>query len=466
MNKENTTYARLLLRVHNLVAVILGLVVVILLGWLSTRYPYSLDWTSSGRHSLSEASKALLARLDKPVEITAYASPAERELRELIQDFIDRYRRVKPDVTLRFVDPAEAPDELRELGIHAQGELIVRYEGRSEHVQKHTEQSLTNALQRLIRAKERWIVFLTGHGERSPFGQANRDLGQWGEQLDNRGFKTQTLNLGANPTIPDNTSVLVIASPEIALLPGELKRIEEYIDRGGNLLWLVDPGPVPGLETLAQKLGLRLQAGTIVDPATRLFGIDQPAIVPVGNYGSHPVVQDFNYITVFPYARPIQAEETIGDWRTEVFLTTGSEAWAETGEIKGEINYDPGTDLQGPVTLGMSLTRTLPPKEGTGEDQKGEGEEAKEQRVIVIGDGDFLSNSYLGNSGNLDLGLNIVNWLAADEELIAIPARTANDLTLELSRTASIVLGFGFLLVLPLALGGTGLFIWLKRKKR
>ncbi len=466
MNRGNKTYSRLLLRIHSLLAVILGMALVILLGWLSTRYQYSMDWTSSGRHTLSEASKALLARLNKPVEITAYASPTEPELRELIQDLSDRYRRVKPDVSLRFVDPAAAPDELRELGIHTEGELIVRYEGRSEHVQTHTEQVLSNALQRLMREKEQWVAFLEGHGERNPFGQANHDLGQWVEQLDNRGFKAQTLNLGVISAIPDNTSVLVIAGPQVALLPGELKRIEDYIDSGGNLLWLLDPGPLPGLETLGQKLGLGLEAGTIVDPATRLFGIDQPAIVPVGNYGAHPVVQDFNYITVFPYARPIKVEEATGEWRAESFLTTGAQAWAETGELKGEIKYDPGADLQGPVTLGVSLTRALPPKKSKDQNPGGNGGDGKEQRIIIIGDGDFLSNSYLGNSGNLDLGLNIVNWLAAEEKLISIPARTANDLTLELSRTASIVIGFGFLLVLPLILGGTGLLIWLKRKKR
>lgn len=90
----------------------------------------------------------------------------------------------------------------------------------------------------------------------------------------------------------------------------------------------------------------------------------------------------------------------------------------------------------------------------------------KEQRIVVMGDGDFLSNTFLGNGGNLDLGLNLVNWLNHDDTLIAVGARTAPDTTLNLSRTATAVIGLGFLFFLPLLLLGFGLTIWLKRRKR
>jgi ABC-type uncharacterized transport system involved in gliding motility auxiliary subunit len=90
----------------------------------------------------------------------------------------------------------------------------------------------------------------------------------------------------------------------------------------------------------------------------------------------------------------------------------------------------------------------------------------KEQRLVIIGDGDFLSNAYLGNIGNLDLGLKLMNWLAAADDLIDIPARTAPDLTLELSYTTSAVIGFTFLLVLPLVLLLCGFIIWWRRNSR
>ena len=91
---------------------------------------------------------------------------------------------------------------------------------------------------------------------------------------------------------------------------------------------------------------------------------------------------------------------------------------------------------------------------------------AGEQRVIVSGDGDFLSNTYLGNGANLDLGINMVHWLSNDDTFISIHPKSAPDQHLDLSPRAQAIIGFGFLLVLPLALLTTGIIIWIRRRKR
>ena len=85
---------------------------------------------------------------------------------------------------------------------------------------------------------------------------------------------------------------------------------------------------------------------------------------------------------------------------------------------------------------------------------------------MVIGDGDFLSNTYLGNGGNMDLGLHIANWLTHDDQLINIPAKRANDVNLQLSKNAQLIIAFGFLFVIPLALAAGGFGIWWQRRKR
>lgn len=89
-----------------------------------------------------------------------------------------------------------------------------------------------------------------------------------------------------------------------------------------------------------------------------------------------------------------------------------------------------------------------------------------QQRIVVIGDGDFLSNAFLGNGGNLDLGLNIIQWLSRSDALINIPSKTAPDRKLELSPIASGAIAVGFLFVLPIVLIGTGAIVWFKRRRR
>ena len=129
--------------------------------------------------SFPPPSQTLIERLHGVITITAYASD-NKILRARIQEIIDRYRRYKSDLRLRFVDPDSVPDEVRRLDVGADGELRIEYDGRAEHVTEHTEQAITNALNRVARSQERWIAFATGHGERSVLGSANHDLGEFG----------------------------------------------------------------------------------------------------------------------------------------------------------------------------------------------------------------------------------------------------------------------------------------------
>jgi len=460
-----TRKTRLRVRLENLLFAVLFLGAVGLAAYLTTRYDAQLDWTASARNTLSEASAILLARLQGPVTITAYAREDE-VLRGRIRDLVDRYRRQRGDITLAFVNPDAAPDRVRELGITVDGELLVEFLGRKEHVQSLSEQALTNALQRVARAGERHLAFVTGHGERDPRGQANHDLRDWVRQVEQRGLRVETLNLAEAGAIPANTTVLVIAGPQVNLLPGEVELIRGHVERGGNLLWLADPGGLYGLEPLAQQLGIEVVPGVIVDPTTQLFGIDNPAMTLVTRYPFHPVTSQFDLLTVFPLAVGLSAHPP-SPWESEPLLTTAARAWSEIGELSGEVSFDPARDVKGPLDIGLALTR---PREGaqaeTVKPSTLPAASTPGQRIVVIGDGDFLSNAFLGNGGNLDLGLNLVNWLASDDVLIAVPARTAPDTRLILSETAILVIGLGFLAVVPLALAGAGVAIWYRRRKR
>ncbi len=158
---------------------------------------------------------------------------------------VDRYKRHKADLTLTFIDPDSQPEKTRELNIDAAGIIIVEYQGRTEKLNFIDESSLTNALLQLANADERWVTFLTGHGERAPDGIANFDLGQFGKELDRRKIKAQALNLATMPDIPSNSALLVITAPAVPLLPGEIELIKRYIQQGGNLLLLSRSGQPP-----------------------------------------------------------------------------------------------------------------------------------------------------------------------------------------------------------------------------
>lgn len=465
---EVSRKSRRILRLQTLSFVVLFLAVVGLLAWLSTRYNYQADWTASGRHTLSTATGMMLEKLDGPVTITSFSREDDlNAIRKRTTELVSRYQQIKPDIKLDFIDPDLAPDKVRELGVSLEGELVVEFAGRRENLKTIGEQALTNTLQRLARAGERKIMFLQGHGERHPTGEANHDLKDWADQLKAQGFSIETLNLGLMPTIPQETSVLVIPGPRTPLLPGEVKLILDYVKRGGNLLWLSDPADTMfGLEPLANSLGINFIPGTLVDATGQLLGIEHPAFIIVAEYPAHPVTEELNTLTLFPKAHGIVSGQN-AQWQPLRLLHSLERAWSETGKLEGNIRFNEEQDFPGPLTIGVLLTRDRETgdAEPRHEHHLGKPPQAM-QRIAVIGDGDFLANAYLGNGANQELGNRLINWLSHDDIFITIPPRTAPDTRLEMTKTTSAIIGFGFLIILPLGLLAMGVIIWLKRRKR
>jgi ABC-type uncharacterized transport system involved in gliding motility auxiliary subunit len=430
---------------------LLLVLMVILLGWLSLRHTWQWDWTRNDGNSLSATSIRVLQRTEGPLEITAYA-PELPTLRDKIRRFIALYQYHKPDLGLRFVDPFEFPDETRRQGISLSGELLLRYRDREERLQSLDEQQLTSAIQRLQQTRTRWVAGLRGHGERSLLGEANHDLGAFGRVLDAQGYQVVELDLATTPVPPDNTALLVIASPLKALLETELQRLADYLDSGKNLLLLIDPEHREIQQPLLDLLGMVQLPGTIVDANVRDLGVDNPAVALVAKYPEHPALQDFNLISLYPQAAALQpAADADADWRISPLLQTLTHSWNETGPLVGEIQRDPADNEQpGPLTIGYALSR-----------QQG----GHEQRVLVIGDGDFLSNSYLDNAGNQDLGVSLIRWLVEDDRMLGIPPRETLDRELRLSPLAQGVIGLGTLILLPLLFLITGTILAWRRNR-
>ncbi|MDH5633428.1 MAG: GldG family protein [Gammaproteobacteria bacterium] len=446
------------LRLANVSFVLLFLLAIGLLQWLSRDYHLEFDWTQSSRHSLSEASIKTLDTLDKPVHITAFASKREGR-RKAINALIDRYRKHKNDITLEFVDPDENPEKVREANIQYDGELLLEYNNSRETLTKLNEENLTNTLTRLGHAGDRWLVFLDGHGERSPDKQRNFDLSLWADQLQKRGFKARSLNLAENTAIPENTTALVIASPQTALLKGEVEAIRRYIEQGGNLLWLNDPAgsekATASLRPIAEIFGIEFMRGMVIDAEGQLIA-GNAANVIMASYNSHPIVKNFSTMTVFPTVGAIQHQDETENsgWKPAIVLDTRENTWVETGRLDAGVQFDKGRDTQGPVTVAISFSR-----------DNGKQDKGAEQRILVIADGDFLSNSYLGNVGNLDLGLSMANWLSQDDAYVSIPVRAGSDQGLNLSHTAQITIALIFMVFIPLALIVTGVLVWWRRRK-
>jgi ABC-type uncharacterized transport system involved in gliding motility auxiliary subunit len=433
--------------------IVLLLALVTLSAYLAHEYRYEYDATAGARNTLAPGTLDVLRQLDGPLNITAFALAKDASganLQKALQERMRTYLRAKPDIVLTLVDPREDPKRARAAAIRSPNELVIEYLKRVEHLPlgEFNEQNFANALIRLSRASTAVVYWLDGHGERKLDGIANHDLGEFGRQLQLKGYKVTGLNLAIAQDIPRNAALLIIASPQANLQDEEVNKIQRFVDSGGNLLWLIDPEPLRGLEPVAEFLGLVLTPGTVVDPTLKPRS-GPPIMATADSYSRHPITGSFRINTLFPGARQIGTAER-DEWRITPLLEVAPRGWVETGNLDEKPVFDKSSDVPGPINIATAYERTT---------------DDRQQRIVVVGNGHFLSNAFLGNGGNLQLGLSTVHWLSGDDKLIAIPPRPAGDTRLDITQNTLYMIAFVFLLILPLAFAGAGIFVWWRRRR-
>jgi len=431
---------------------LLCVVVAVCVAALSARFGFTADWSAGARATITPQSQSLLQQLKGPLAITSYARPGD--LRTRTNLLVDRYRRFKHDIALKFVDPDADPVATQDADITTDGELVLHWDGRTQHVTQLDEPSFSDALVRLARGGDKLVAFITGDGERDPSGKNAIDLGAFVQRLSTRGIRALPLNLAEAAEVPRNANLVVLASPQAALLPNSVQKLQDYVANGGNLLWLAEPGSDDlGLAPLAQAVGIKRLPGHLFDAQSATATGDARMLV-TAHYPPQAITDGFDVNTVFPRAAALAALPGAA-WNVQPILQSGARSWNQTAPVDpAQAAFDPNSgELKGPLTFGYALSRLSPSPD------------KNQQRVVVIGGGDFLSNAFLGDAGNLAFGERVFDWLLGDDALASV-AQPAPDAVMKPTRVQLGALTFGYLITLPILLILIGLAISWRRRRR
>ena len=134
-------------------------------------------------------------------------------------------------------------------------------------------------------------------------------------------------------------------------------------------------------------------------------------------------------------------------------------AGLQSGKAQPEVNTDQG-DKTGPVSIAVAVTTPAPPADATPEDPK----TPPQTRSAVFGDSDFASDAWAGSIGNVDLFLNTVSWLTAQENLISIRPKEPGDSRLAMTPEAVRLVNWASLLVIPALVLAGGIVVWARRR--
>jgi ABC-type uncharacterized transport system involved in gliding motility auxiliary subunit len=453
-------------------SVLIFLAILVGINWIANRQNKRWDLTESQQFTLSDQTRQVVGELDQPLRIRVFYESRDGGSDQQYRDKLDEYAYLSNQVSVEYIDAIQEPSQAQAAEVQSLPTILFEYAGRTERTSSTDEQSLTNTLKKVILGQAKKVYFVQGHGEKDTSASDPSGYSGAVQQLKGDNFEAAPLNLAQQGKIPDDASVLIIAGPKSDLLPGEIDAVTAYLTRGGKLMLMLDPpttadAPDPtGLIALAKSWAIDVGRNIVIDQTGmgQMFGggPETPIAMPV----SHAITRNLRQITAFALARSATPIEGGSEGRfAQKVVESAPQSWAETDfkrlftQRQVEANFEAG-DLNGPVAIASATSMAAPeaPPAASPDAPK------PETRVIVIGDSDFAANRLLFFQGNPDLFLNMVNWLAQQEDLISIRPRDPQNRGIQMTADQVSRLFWITIAFIPLVLFGNAVWVWWKRR--
>jgi ABC-type uncharacterized transport system involved in gliding motility auxiliary subunit len=433
--------------------------IMVILNMVAGKYKVDLDATKARVHTLSAQSKQVVKELDQKIEIVGFFSGRDYGQQDSFEELLDQYTRETDMISYEVIDPDAQPLEARAYEEPYSGLLIETGEEpaskRTERVFSAREQDITGAILKVTSDKPKTVYFLTGHQERNPDNGGNDGYSTVSGRLRDQNYEIKSLNLALiTETIPSDATVIVIAGPQKKLLEGELTQLQTYLAGGGRALIMQDPFSEADLNVFLFNWQVRFEDGLVVD---QMRFVENPTYPATDSYQYSTISKDMNgLIALFPIARGISqiGGAASADVTYTPLVETSGQSWGETSQ---EVVQLDAADVPGPLALAATIESQ--PMLTAGSDNAG-----AKTRIVLIGDSDFASNAFADVPGNGVLFLNAINWLAEEEQLIAIGPKDTQGQPPSFDNVASNLICFGSIFGVPGITLGAGIVVWIVRR--
>mgnify|MGYP003951998073 CR=1 FL=1 len=447
-----------------LVLVFLAACLTVTTNALAIRHDREWDVTVGEIHTLGSQSTQVLESLESSIQVVGFFQAGSME-QSSFEALLERFETYTDVIQHQVLDPVREPRSYRQFErfvdpgsmgsdrvVLIQGERYEVLSGRA------TEQTLIDALIRLVSGVEHQVCFTAGHGERGV--DEDGTLGGYGAVIQRlEGQNYQVLNVALLRDDITACDLLVVAGAQISLMAEERAILLRHVEEGGPLLALLEPINPDSLDPLSMDLaafGLEVGRNLVVeaDPTRQLTGLDGTYLVlDESSFAHHEITRKLRHMVIMQGARSISATEVAGR-STQVLATTTENAWAETNpeSLLGQSPAvpDQDTDPIGQIPLGAASWSSNNSSGG---------------RVVVFGDADFPSNQFVLQGVGDDLFLNAISWLVGEEEQLAVRANDTDAPTLSATVSQMRVVWLISILGAPGLALFCGLVRWIRRRR-
>lgn len=461
-----------------LLIVILVAIFIVLNVWLHKMELTPIDITPEKLYTLSDESKNQVKDINQEVKIYFFGFTEDNPAVKLAK----QYNNVNDKITAEIVKVTERPDLAQEYGIDSDEStgVVVQAQERNKVLTSNdfytydtstyetidiTEQKLTNAIIDTTISKKPKVYFLTGHNEY----QLQTDYITLPIYIQNEVNEVESLDLLTN-SFPEDCDCLIIASPEKDFSDLEVEKITNYINNGGNILWMNDAivadTNLPNVQKILDLYGVKMGKGIVLEQDTSKMILDNPEFVkPDLSY--HEITKDIQnsngVLMIDAGVIEIAETETLESLNvtSNPFITTSADSFIRTDLYIQSTSKSEG-DGDGGVTTGAELIKKI--------------NDEKSSKLIIYSNCIFSSdkqipvgtNSYLSALliyDNKDLILNSIAYLTNREDAIRIRKDTGTVTYTATAKQDTVIRVIIF--TVPFVIILIGIIVWqIRRRKR
>jgi gliding-associated putative ABC transporter substrate-binding component GldG len=514
-------------KAQTLLRVLIILAILILVNIISIRVFGRLDVTDKKLFTLSEASKELMRSLDDKVTVKAYftediPAPYNNNRRALLDELNEYKAYSRGNLQYEFIDPTgeKGEQDAQQQGIapvqvqvvkedkfevkRAYMGLLFLYEDKKEviPVVQNTstlEYDISSTIKRLTSRTQKRIGFLTGQGE-----PGLNELGRV-QQLLGKQYQVTTVDLGKGKPVPLDVAALVVMAPTTAFSEPDKYQMDQYLMRGGKVAFLLNRVDANlqnrfgraldlNLDDLLDAYGLRVNPDLVRDAqcanisiVQSQFGFQMQSQVPfpflplASNFSKdNTMVKDLKGIVLF-FASSIDTSKLAAkNLQGEILMRSSSQSGRQTTVFMFDPlqRYTKEEFSEKEIPLAALVHgrfksafegKSFPVDTATGaaNDSSSRLSTSPDSRILLVGDGDFGRDQYLGNRDNLAFFANMIDYLVDDAGLITIRSK---DVTLppleQVSDGTKKLVKYANLIVPPALVLAYGLIRWRMRKAR
>lgn len=488
------------------------IIAVLLIGYISSLPSFTnfYDTTRFKNRTLTQGTRKILKELKKPVTlasyvniINAYAHVGSPQFRIFDRNQFEQYLRYLPGMKIKYIPYYDSTPfnndkskSLKERAIRAStaygfdfenvlspSEIknvinlvpeenrfvrMVEYDGKSTplrmfsdmYVYPH-EAEITAAFKRLL-TKPATIGVVSGNDERSVIKTGDHayqnimtSVGTR-SSLVNNGFNIIIVDVNEITKIPDNLSALVIADPMRPYSKGFLEKLDMYLNKGGNLMVAGEPGKQNLLTPIVKRFGVSFSEGMLLEESKN-FAPDLLQLQPEFGNGD-----GFTFpkkaIVSMPGAVGLKYDSSGNYNITPILFTNKKFVWNKTGKFDVEsdkVVFNPKSDKKIRVPVALALSKKV---------------SNKEQKIMILGDADFMSNSELSRQNmqtvNPEFTLKIFKWFSNGEYPVEITRPDPIDNKIKITERGVGWMKILLIGILPLCIGLSGGLILISRKRK